>query len=166
MAKCDLTAARLKELVSYNADTGVFVWLSDGPKHKAGQRVGKADPSHGYWRITIDGELHYLHRLAWLYVYGVHPSGYIDHKNGDESDNRIDNLRDCSQTINMQNLRQPTRLSTSGLLGATLRHDTKRWTARIRANGKYMSLGCFDCAEDAHNAYIKAKRELHPGCTI
>ncbi|MFX4377260.1 HNH endonuclease, partial [Acinetobacter baumannii] len=41
--------------------------------------------------------------MAWLYVHGVHPTGQIDHIDGDPLNNRISNLRDVSHAVNQQN---------------------------------------------------------------
>jgi len=167
MAKSDLNSERVRELLDYNAETGVFRWRNKGRKHAAGAIAGSADPSHGYIRIVVDGELCYAHRLAWLYMFGEWPRNSIDHMNGDNSDNSFGNLRDVTQATNAQNIRSAMASNrTTGMLGASLRKDTGRYTARMRVPGKYLALGCFDTPEQAHEAYVEAKRRLHAGCTI
>jgi hypothetical protein len=89
-----LTQERLREVLKYFPRTGRFRWRVPGPRgapagREAGTRQG------GYRSIRIDGVRHYEHRLAWLYVHGEHPTGDIDHDNGNPSDNRISNLRHC-----------------------------------------------------------------------
>ena len=89
-----LTQERLKELLKYFPRTGRFRWRVRGPR---GEPVGReAGTRHGGYRsIGIDGVRHYEHRLAWLYVHGEHPTGDIDHDNGNPADNRISNLKHC-----------------------------------------------------------------------
>ena len=90
----------------------------------------------------------------------------IDHINGNRTDNRIANLRAVTRGGNMQNQRRAHASNTSGLLGVYYKPKNKKWAAQIQANKKRMNLGLFKTAEEAHTAYLKAKRELHDTCTI
>ena len=155
---------RLRELLDYDAETGVFTWRESRGGSNTGQVAGCPHPK-GYIRICIDGRRYAAHRLAWLYVVGALPSGEIDHINGERNDNRIANLRDVSTQINQQNQRRArTNNRSSGLLGVTRKRG--RWQAQIETNGKNVFLGCYSTKEDAHSAYLKAKRQRHDGCTI
>jgi hypothetical protein len=104
------------------------------------------------------------HRLAWLYFYGSWPALFIDHINGNRSDNRISNLRDVPLVVNNQNQREPRGNNTNGFLGVRVRNE--RIYAEIAVNGKSIKLGNFPSKEAAHEAYVQAKRKLHPGCTL
>lgn len=85
--------SKLKELLNYNPDTGVFVWRKDmSAKAKAGCVAGSVGGG-GRAYIGINQKRHHAHRLAWLYVYGQWPEGGIEHINGNNLDNRISNLR-------------------------------------------------------------------------
>ncbi|HSV48409.1 MAG TPA: HNH endonuclease [Ramlibacter sp.] len=116
-------------------------------------------------RIRIDGQLYYRYRLAWFYMTGIWPSHGIDHRNGDSSDDRWENLRDVTQSVNMQNLKRAPRHSSTGLLGA---HRTRYGTfeSTIQANKRKRRLGTFESPEEAHAAYLTAKRQDHPGNTL
>jgi hypothetical protein len=70
MATQSLTQDRLKELLDYSLDTGVFVWKVDRKAVKAGDVAGKRHHS-GYWNLFVDGRWLMAHRAAWLYVHGV-----------------------------------------------------------------------------------------------
>lgn len=86
---------RLKELLHYDPETGVFTWLRREGKSRAvsvfnsnyaGKVAGNIQTdSSGHKQISIyfDKKAHKAHRLAWLYVYGKMPKGIIDHINGD-----------------------------------------------------------------------------------
>lgn len=82
------------------------------------------------------------------------------------ADNRWQNLRAATRHLNMQNRRNPKRHSVSGFLGVCWHAQRKKWLASIFVNGKQRSLGLHATPELAHEAYLKAKRILHPGCTI
>lgn len=106
------------------------------------------------------------HRLAWLYVTGTWPSDQIDHVNGIRDDNRIFNLREATGPENNGNQRQARSDNKTGLLGVYWDKQHKKFSAKIMFSGKHKYLGYFPTAEEAHAAYIKAKRELHSHCTI
>lgn len=167
MAKTDLTAARLREVLKYDPVTGLFVNLvTRSNSSKAGQVIGALDNSTGYLKLGLDGKTYNLHRLAWLHVHGEWPEGQIDHINGIRSDNRFCNLRDVPQRMNLQNRRSATSGSKSGLLGVYWHGHSRLWHAVIGASGKTHSLGYFKDKHEAHAAYLAAKRRLHEGCTI
>ncbi len=106
------------------------------------------------------------HRLAWALHTGSWPSGEIDHINGDESDNRMVNLRDTSKSVNQQNKRNPRSDNKSGFMGVCWHKGAGQWRAQITVHGKCIYLGLFPDPVTAHSAYITAKRSMHQGCTI
>jgi len=164
MERGALTAERIRELLAYDAGTGSFCWrVTTSNRATAGSIAGSPD-GHGYVKIKVDGRLYMAHRLAWLHVYAVWPVGSVDHINGVGTDNRIANLRDVDHSTNMQNQRRANYDSKSGLLGVAPHGNNFR--ARIQLAGKQRHLGTFSTAEEAHAAYIAAKREIHAGCTL
>ena len=160
----DLAVARVRELIDYDKLTGVMTGRVARRGWQAGDVVGTQ--WLGYILIGIDGGQHMAHRLAWLHHYGRWPSDGIDHCDGDRSNNRLANLRDVVQRVNTENQRVARIDNQCGLLGAHFRKDTGKFNARIRAKGRTHLLGCFGTAEQAHAAYVKAKRRLHEGCTL
>ena len=164
--KQELTAERLRELLSYDMETGIFTRIvSRSGAGKVGSAVGNLK-KHGYLNMMIDGKIYLAHRLAWLYVHGVWPTNHIDHKNGNRIENWIANLRDVTRVVNRQNQRTPNRDSMTGFLGVTWNKRCKKFMAQINSNGICTYLGLFKSAEDAHDAYLIAKRMQHVGCTI
>jgi hypothetical protein len=167
MANIILTVERLKELMKYDPDTGEFTRLVQaGPKALAGSIAGSMY-NNGYRVICICGKDYGVHRLAWFYTYGVWPKHNIDHINGARDDNRIINLRDVTQSVNMQNLKtiHADKVSCK-LIGATWDKMWGNWKAQLTLNKKTIYIGRYKTAEEAHAAYLKAKRKLHQGCTI
>jgi hypothetical protein len=160
-----LTQARLKELLHYDPDTGVFTWQIDrGRLAKAGCRAGYyADK--GYRKITVGSKSFAEHRLAWFMTCGAWPVGVIDHINGIVDDNRISNLRDVSRSANSQNQRRGKKHSTTGFLGVCAGKGKFQGAITLPC-GKRLHLGTYDSPEEAHEAYLAAKRIHHAGCTI
>ena len=116
-----LTVEVLKANVSYNPATGIFTRVKNHPKRKyiAGSVTGVPRPD-GYVQVMIEGKIFLAHRLAWLYVHGVMPEHYVDHINGVKNDNRIENLRDVKQGVNLQNQKRAKRNRVSSdLLGVS-----------------------------------------------
>jgi hypothetical protein len=74
------------------------------------------------------------------------------------------NLRDASRRVNQQNMRRALSGSASGLIGAHKKRN--KWSSQIRVEGGLIKLGVFATAQAAHDAYVKAKRQYHAGCTI
>lgn len=166
MAKADLSAERLRELLSYSPETGAFAWrVAASPRVSCGKPAGRQN-KRGYIVITVDGKARYAHRLAWLYETGEWPKQQVDHINGNKSDNRLCNLRDISPAGNTQNQTRPQRGSTTGLLGVSKAKDRKKFRACIKVSSGTVCIGSFETAETAHTAYIEAKRMLHAGNTL
>lgn len=160
MAKTDLTAQRLRELLDYNPDTGVFRWRNPRGKAVNKPSAGSSDSS-GYTKIGIAGRDYRAHRLVWLYVHGVWPDGQVDHMDGNPGNNAIGNLRDVPQTVNQHNQRTAHTNNGHGFMGAS--RNGKKWKARILVDGVRRYLGVFDTPEAAHTAYLSAKRDQHSG---
>jgi hypothetical protein len=156
-----LTQARLHEVLRYAKTTGTFTWrVTRGAKAPAGSVAGTPH-KRGYVALMVDQKLYLAHRLAWLYVYGSWPIGTIDHINGVKDDNRISNLRDVSIQANLHNQTLPYRSNVSGLRGVSFEARSNKWYARIRVAGKNLMLGYFRTAEEAHAAYVAAKKTHH-----
>lgn len=149
-----ITRERVLELLEYNPDTGVFFWKKQTGKVKSGSVAGNIQA--GYRKISIDRFQIKAHRLAWFLTYGVWPSGQIDHIDGDKLNNRISNLRDVPMSINMQN-RYAVRRKSDLPMGVT-KNKYGRFIANIR-------VGTYDSAAEASEAFMRAKRLIHEGCT-
>lgn len=153
--------ARLK----YDPETGDFVRIKSVPgnKGKAGNKAGLVSVQ-GYIQINFRGAKKPAHRLAWLYMTGDWPKHDVDHINGVRNDNRWINLREADDTINAQNQRKAHSNSKTGLLGAS--PFGSRFKAQIQIDKKVVHLGMFATAEEAHQAYLTAKRAHHEGNTL
>jgi hypothetical protein len=134
----DLTADRLREVLSYDAYTGEFRWLVAFGRVRVGDVAGSIGKD-GYRHIGIDGRCYLAHRLAYLYVYGTWPSRGLDHITNDcradKSDNRISNLRPANQSQNLVN-RGLDSNNSSGAKGVCWHKSASKWQAEIGHNGK------------------------------
>lgn len=157
----ELTQARLKELLHYDPETGVFTWVGrTGKKSKPGKVAGGGRPD-GYVAIGVEGVRHLAHRLAWLYVYGAWPEGHLDHADGVRRNNSARNLRVCDDAENGQNRSGPNANNRLGLLGVCLDRRYGTYSATITHQRSKRHLGTFKTAEEAHKAYLAAKARLH-----
>jgi hypothetical protein len=156
-----ITQARLKELLHYDPETGVFTWLVNRGPAKRGAVAGT--PSRGYLVIRVDGPLYFAHVLAWLYVTGELPAAFVDHRNEVKSDNSWDNLRAATKQQNAQNISRPNRNSSSGHRGVYLDKRRSRWFANVTdpvtRRGKFV--GSFATREEAVAARVRASVEVY-----
>ena len=148
---------RLIELFNYDSETGRFTNRHSRGRAGEGQRAG-SPTGHGYRKITIDYCKYYEHHLAWYYTYGEWPDE-IDHKDGDSSNNAVDNLRECTRSQNNFNAERAT--GASGLKGAYLDHRVQRWYSKIQLDGQVKWLGHFDTAQEANEAFMAAVNKYH-----
>lgn len=156
MVSEELTAQKLRELLDYNPETGVFVWKKTlSSKNLNGKNAGKIN-SHGYCSIKINYKNYLAHRLAWLFVYDKWPPQFIDHINGNRLDNRICNLRNANYFVNNRNRTMAKGFSKVG----------NKFRARIVVNDKTICLGTFETEQEANLAYLTAKNKHYPELNI
>lgn len=156
------THERVREVLSYDPETGVFTWLVRTSTRVRVGDVAGTPTSEGYWAIRLDHRLYKAHVLAWFWVSGAWPTQEIDHIDGDTLNNRFVNLRDEPKSVNQYNVVAPRCNNSSGYLGVSPHRQTGKWMAQIRPPGaKRKYLGLFDTPEAAHAAYMQAKAELH-----
>lgn len=160
------SAGRVRDALSYDAETGEFAWNISTGRVRPGVRAGVLKPS-GYVLVQIDGRSHGAHRLAWLWMTGEWPKDQIDHINGNRRDNRFCNLRDVPGSVNQQNQRvAQSHNRTSRYLGVSWHSRSKKWRAAITLKGRTIEIGKYSDELEAHAAYLNKKREIHQGCVI
>jgi|APGre2960657404_1045060.scaffolds.fasta_scaffold95953_2 hypothetical protein len=165
MSKQDsLTAEELHRHLDYNPSTGKFRRAIGQKRSPVGVEISVKQSTNGYFYICILGKKRLAHRLAWLHFYGEYPPTFIDHINGDKTDNRIENLRPASYSENSQNQRSPRSDNKLGVLGVC--RSANKFKAQIRIDGRTTYIGLFESVEEARLAYVNAKRKHHPACTL
>ena len=146
------TLDEFKKTFHYNPETGAVTRKKSAGNVVAGSVCSRLT-SKGYLRTHFQGREYKLHRLAWLLHYGVWPSTQLDHIDNDKQNNRINNLRECSTSVNCANQLGARVNNKLGLQGVHHIKSSNKYRAMFRG----ASLGCFDTADTAHAEYLKAK---------
>jgi hypothetical protein len=155
MSNETLTAERLRELLNYDPDTGLFTHRVSRRGVTAGKIVGSKH-AKGYIVIRVDEKLYLAHRLAVLWMTGVWPKEHVDHRDLNRANNVWDNIREATNAQNMANMGVPKH-NTTGFKGVTRRGEG--FVSQICINGRHKYLGQFTTPEDAHAAYVIAANE-------
>jgi len=156
MAKTTIPpAARLRDLLTYDPDTGLLHWrIARPPRIKAGRLAGYI---HQKYRVVCVDNIQYLaHHLIWTLMTGDWPTMDIDHVDGDGTNNRWSNLRLATPQQNAQN-RKPRKSNISGIRGVTWYKPYSRWVVNI--SGKHF--GYFDDREEARKVRDREAKRLH-----
>ena len=148
----------IRQRLSYDPETGIFRWKTY-PKAKkmVGQIAGHVRKT-GQIVILLNNKGYLAHRIAWAYVTGKNPQNQIDHINCDPSDNRFENLRECTALENCRNKRIQKN-NTSEVKGIT--RFRNKWSARVGVDGKKVFLGYFDSIQSAELAVKLGRISLH-----
>ncbi len=137
-----LTQKKLREKYNYNGTTGIFTF------RKNNKIVGTVDGE--YIRTKINGKSHRIHRLIWQWVTGDIPNK-IDHKDGDGTNNKWNNLRNVNHGENMKNMKKFNH-NKSGEPGVSWYKKRELWRAVIGVDKKTKHLGYFESFSDAVDA--------------
>ena len=161
-----LTQEAIKAFLRYDPESGDFTRLNKNGQWTPCNGVHKAT---GYRVIGIKHVPHLAHRLAFLYMTGEWPKDQVDHINGVRTDNRWVNLRDVTDGVNKQNRQGPQVNNQVGRLGVSYwgkRRGQKKHVAQLVLDGRRVHCSYHRTPEEAHIAYLKAKREHHEGNTL
>lgn len=168
----------LQRLIAYDAEAGALMWLPRSSDDFPDARHGKARAAavwnaryagkdalnnrgkNGYLYGYVTGQMHLRHRVAWAIHHGEWPNGFIDHINGDRTDNRILNLRVVTAAENQRN-RRLLDANTSGVQGVGWSKACGKWRAYISDRNKRLHLGVFDQFEQAVEARKQAETRLN-----
>lgn len=159
---------KIKSCLNYDPITGLFKWRERPLSHfntrfawamwndkYSGKTAGMASKL-GYIIIKIDGQAYKAHRIAWKIMTMRDPVDVIDHINGIEHDNRIENLRDVSFDENMRN-KKMSKANTSGVLGVHKCKNSGKWIAQISIKGGKSNIGSFHTITEAVIARKKSE---------
>lgn len=158
----------LPQLLRYSPETGELTW-NERPrigfkterafkiwnKRFAGKQAFTALATGGYLHGNFCGARLKAHRVAWFLSHGKWPDNLIDHIDGNPSNNRIENLRDCSDAENCRN-RAKARNNRSGVTGVSWASRNKSWHAYIYVSRSRIDLGYFKTLEEAKKARAEA----------
>jgi hypothetical protein len=148
--------ARLKELFSYDSETGYFTRLVATSKKRSGEVIKPKSPT-GYLHIRVDGRSYFAHRLVWKFVTGEEPE-IVDHIDGRPSNNRFSNLRAVTCKENTWNRTQRSPGTESESVGVYRAHGGTVWRACVRTPQGLIFIGPFKEAAQA----VAARNQLIP----
>lgn len=150
----------LQTSFTYDHEDGTLVWkLSPAPRVPIGTKVS----TKPYTKVRIGKGRFYVHRLIWKLCMGYDPKYVIDHIDGNPSNNKIENLRDVPQEVNLQNQLCPHKNNKSGFLGVVKVTNSLKYSACIRRGKQHYYLGTHDTKEEASQAYEYYKQRLVEG---
>ena len=171
----NLTFAFLSECFDLDAETGILRWRIRKDDHfvdkdtakrwrtkHAGAQAG-SNEGRGYLVVKIGGVSFLAHRIVFAIAHRLDMGSvpkFIDHINGQRSDNRPANLRGASRRENSYN-RVANKRKFGGEKGAYFNPRYGTWSARIQTHDTRISLGTFATKEEAAAAYIGAAIILH-----
>ncbi len=160
-----LTYETAHKTFTYDEGSGSLIWAVS-PKYSSISVGDKAEcrDHAGYLRVMVSGVRVLVHRLVWMMYYGSWPKNFIDHINGIKTDNRICNLRDCTQQQNCQNRTVARRGCRSGVRGVSKNTEDGKWVARVCVRGVNHYLGSFDSVADASLAAAVGRKRLMTHC--
>ena len=119
----------------------------------------------GYYQVVLskDGiqntfKVHVLVASAFL---GYTPNGLnsgpvVDHIDNDPLNNNLKNLQIISSRVNSSK----DRNGTSKYVGVSYDFNRRKWSARLKHNGKYLFLGRFNDEYEAHLAYQNKLKQI------
>ena len=159
IAEHPLTQQRVRELLWYDRETGLFTWLV-ATSNRVGATAGYQD-KRGYIWIGIDGVVYLAHRVAWLWMTGEMPVE-IDHHDTDKGNNRWRNLREATRGQNNVNA-GALGTSHTGVRGVTFipKHTDHPFHAYAYRDGRRYSFGYYATLAEAASARLSGAKDVH-----
>jgi hypothetical protein len=158
MSEKNLSLKFVLEMLEYIPETGQLIQKKKRPKIQVGSEAGCITP-HGYRYIQLCGEKYAAHRLVWFIKNGSFPDSHLDHIDGNNLNNRFENLRKVTVKQNSEN-KIAQKNNKLKLRGVCFNKRLGKYIAQIQHNGKNKHIGTFDTAEDARHAYVEWTKKL------
>lgn len=151
-----ITQERLIKLFNYR-DGNLYWAISPNPKIKIGLITGQSVNSDGRKTVCINKKRYLLSRIIFLHQKGYLPE-FVDHIDGNKTNNCIENLRPANYVQNNRNacLRKDNK---TGIKGVT--RKSNKWYVQLRCDEKRKSFGYYDDIELAELVAIEARNKFH-----
>jgi len=146
------------------SDSGL-IWTENSKNRNKGQQAGycKRVNNKNYWTITIEKIPYRVHRIiAILSDMSLNEYLVVDHIDGNSMNNKVSNLRVCTQAENMRHV----NTSKSSSQGVKFNEKDQRWIAQWQENFKQREKGFsvkkygFDVAKELALDYRRKMVEL------
>ena len=127
-------------------------WMSEQSRKSfntqfAGREALRHLDKDGYKGGTVLGRYVRAHRVAYAMHNGCWPSQTVDHVNRDKTDNRAENLRDVSRSVQQKNRGVPAN-SSSGIVGVHWNKARGKWSVKVNAKGERQYMGLYDTLDE------------------
>ena len=130
-----------------------------GRVNEIGQIAGCVHKGTGYIHVKIKAKAHKAHRLVFLYHHGYLPD-FVDHIDGDKTNNKIENLRAATKEENCRN-QKIRSTNKSGYKGVKWVEHCKKWQVEVCKNYKQLRFGMYEDLELAGLVAIEATELIH-----
>lgn len=162
-----ITQEELKRHLEYDSLNGGFKWKLNPcfrySKSSIGTKAGSKGID-GYISISLSRNRYKVHRLVWFYHYGYFPENLIDHIDRNKSNNKIENLREVTNSCNQRNSFTSSRNKT-GVRGISFRRCIGKFVASITVDNKIKEVGSFKDFTEAVAHRLAAEQALNwEGC--
>jgi hypothetical protein len=159
-----ITRQEILSIFEVDVARGIMTWKNPpkGAEHTIGKQAGWIEKQkhndRRFVRVQINGRSYSRSRIIFLVAHGRWPHPMVDHINRDSTDDRICNLREATASQNARNTR---RTRTVHDLPQGAYQAKNRFQSSITVDKRAIYLGSFETAEDAHKAYVAAKKVMH-----
>ena len=152
-----MTQELLKSILNYDKHIGIFTWkVKCNVMINIGDVAGSLKQT-GYREIAYKQKWYREHKLAFIYEHGYFPK-LIDHINGEKADNRIENLREATQSQNQFNSQRINKHNTRNV---RFRKDRNKWVITFYTNNTPKQYGSFDNFDEANKVANELRLQFH-----
>ncbi len=138
---------------------GLLFWkIQPSQRTKVGSIAG-GEHGGGYKKVRVNGKKQFIHRVVFMMHHGFLPK-FIDHIDGNPSNNKIQNLREATHSQNIMNKRLQSNNST-GIRGVHFDKAKSKYAASITVQRIRIHLGYFDSFELAALCYAESAKKYH-----
>lgn len=161
----------LRECFSYDRHTGKLFWKKRPLRHFASRaayliwnrRFAGKEITHvgvdGYVIVTLSKINRRAHRIIWKIVTGQEPPECLDHRDGNRTNNKWNNLRAVTGSQNATNRTLQSCKNSTGFRGVYKAKD--KWRAFLFINYERVDLGLYETPEMAYAARKAAERKMY-----
>ena len=151
-----ITQEELNDYLKY--EDGFLYWKKVNSNAIKVGNIAGCFQKNGYQILMLNKKFYLVHRLVFLMFNGYMPK-IIDHIDGNPSNNKIENLREATQSQNLCNKIKQTN-NKCGVKGVFWDSRRNEWTASCQYKGKTIRKYC-KSIDEAEEVVRKLREQLH-----